>query len=85
MPAFVATEFQTANGMAEQMDQGPTAHLQQRPEEIAEEAWRRNDRGVELVVPGLAPKAMACIMQYVPEPLMRIMTRRAAAKYYIGD
>ena len=85
MPGFVATEFQEANGMAEKMDAGPTQNLQQTPEEIVEETWRRNNAGVELVVPGLAPKAMACMMQALPEPIVRAMTRRAAAKYYIGD
>lgn len=85
MPGFVATEFQQANGMADKMDAGPTKHLQQTPEEIVEEAWRRNESGVELVVPGLAPKAMACAMQALPESLTRMMTRRAAEKYYIGD
>ena len=85
MPGFVATEFQQANGMAEKMDGGPTKNFTQTPEEIVAEAWRRNDAGVELVVPGLAPKAMACLMQALPEPLTRAMTRKASEKYFIGE
>jgi len=84
LPAFVDTEFQIANGMEEKM-QGAPRRFAQQPEEIASEAWRRNDKGVEIVVPGMMQKCAALCMQYFPEPLMRILTRRAAAQYYIGD
>lgn len=84
LPGFVETEFQTANGMNDKM-QGAPRRFAQQPEDIAREAWRRNDEGAEIVVPGLLPKAAALCLQYLPEPLVRALTRRAAEKYYVGD
>lgn len=84
LPLFVATEFQSANGMAETM-KGATRGLAQTAEEVAEEAWRRNNRGVEIIVPGGPPKLAAACMRYLPERLVRALTRPAAAKYYVGD
>ena len=84
LPGFVATEFQSANGMAEKM-KGATRGLAQTAEDVAEESWRRNDRGVEIIVPGGPPKIAALCLRSLPEPIVRALTRPAAAKYYIGD
>ena len=83
-PGFVDTEFQQANNMSDKMASTPK-FLKQTPEEVAEEAWLRNDRGVEVVVPGLLPKFAAATMKLVPEQILTPLTRSAAAKYYVGD
>jgi short-subunit dehydrogenase len=57
----------------------------QTPEQIAEESWRRNESGVEVVVPGLLPKVMAAFLKYAPEQIVTPITRKAAAEHYIGD
>lgn len=84
LPGFVATEFQQANGMAEKM-KGEHERFAQTAEEVAAESWRRNDKGVEIIVPGGPPKIAAACLRYLPEPLVRALTRPAAAKYYVGD
>ncbi len=84
LPGFVSTEFQSANGMAEKM-KGTPRGLAQTAEDVAEESWRRNDKGVEIIVPGGPPKIAALCLRHLPEPIVRALTRPAAAKYYIGD
>lgn len=84
LPGFVQTEFQIANGMNETMGDSPR-RFAQTAEEVAQEAWSRNEKGVEVVVPGLLPKGAALCLQYLPEPLVRFATRRAAEKYYVGN
>lgn len=84
LPGFVATEFQQANGMAEKM-KGEHERFAQTAEEVAAESWSRNDKGVEIIVPGGPPKIAAACLRYLPEPLVRALTRPAAAKYYVGD
>lgn len=83
-PGFVDTEFQLANDMADKMASTPK-FLKQTPEEVAAESWARNDRGVEVVVPGLLPKIAAATMKLVPEQIVTPLTRSAAEKYYVGD
>ncbi len=83
-PGFVDTEFQQANNMADKMSSMPK-FLKQSAEEVAMEAWRRNNKGVEVVVPGFLPKIAAAAMKLIPEQITTPLTRRAAAKYYIGD
>lgn len=83
-PGFVDTEFQHANNMADKMSSTPK-FLKQTAEEVAREAWRRNDRGVEVVVPGFLPKIAAATMKIIPEQIVTPLTRAAAAKYYVGD
>ena len=85
MPGFVKTEFQAANGMDDKMQGGATSRFQQSAEDVAREVWRRNQQGVELVAPGIAAKIGAACLRYLPERLVRMVTRRAAEKYYIGD
>ncbi len=82
LPGFVATEFQEANGIP--MDGGARSFAQT-PEQVAREAWLRNQKGHELVVPGIPPKLAAWLMRALPEPWMRSLTRRAAEKYYVGE
>ncbi len=83
-PGFVDTEFQIANDMAGKTPPPPKFMLQT-PEQIVEESWRRNLAGVEVVVPGLLPKAAAAFLRYAPEQIVTPMTRKAAAAHYIGD
>lgn len=83
-PAFVDTEFQLANNMADKMASVPH-FLKQTAEEVAAETWRRNDRGVEVVVPGFLPKIAAATMKLVPEQILTPLTRAAADKYYVGE
>jgi len=83
-PGFVDTEFQQANNMADKMGSTPK-FLKQTAEEVAAEAWRRNDKGVEVVVPGFLPKIAAASMKLIPEQILTPITRAAAAKYYVGD
>ena len=83
LPGFVATEFQQANNIP--MDGGAPRRFSQTPEEVAREAWTRNDKGDEIVVPGSAPKLAAALMRALPEPWMRALTRRAAEKYYVDE
>ena len=83
-PGFVDTEFQQANNMADKMSSTPK-FLKQAADEVAVEAWRRNDKGVEVVVPGFLPKIAAATLKYVPEQIMTPLTRSAAEKYYVGD
>lgn len=84
LPGFVNTEFLEAIGMADKMN-GSTRRFAQTPEEVAAEAFARNDKGAEIVVPGLMPKIAAAFMRYTPEFCMRALTRPAAEKYYVGD
>jgi uncharacterized protein len=84
LPGFVATEFQAANNIPMEEGDAPR-RFSQTPEEVAREAWARNQRGHEIVVPGALPKVAAFLMRALPEPLMRALTRRAAEKYYVGE
>ncbi len=52
LPGFVATEFQAANNIPN--EGGATRRLAQTAEEVAAEAWARNEKGHEIVVPGRA-------------------------------
>lgn len=83
LPGFVATEFQHANNIP--MEGDATRLFSQTPEEVAREAWARNDKGHEIVVPGGPPKLAAALMRALPEPWMRALTRRAAEKYYVDE
>ncbi len=83
LPGFVSTEFQAANNIP--MNGGATRQFSQTPEQVAEEAWSRNEKGHEIVVPGMPPKLAAGLMRALPEPLMRMLTRSAAEKYYVGE
>ncbi|MEP6342778.1 MAG: SDR family NAD(P)-dependent oxidoreductase [Maricaulaceae bacterium] len=78
LPGVVSTDFQVTNGGK------PVApsRFSQTAQQVAEEAWRRNERGVEIIVPGLSAKIGAAFLRYTPERLMRLLTRPVAAKYY---
>lgn len=84
LPGFVATEFQAVNKIPMQ-EKGAPRRFAQAPEEVAAEAWARNEMGHEIVVPGGAPKVAAALMRVLPETWMRALTRRAAEKYYVGE
>jgi len=83
-PAFVKSEFQQVNNTSDKL-RDSEAWYWQTPEEIATESWTRNDKGVEVIVPGFAPKSAAVFMKYLPEGLTRPLTRKAAEQHYIGD
>ncbi|VAV94053.1 hypothetical protein MNBD_ALPHA06-1238 [hydrothermal vent metagenome] len=84
LPGFVATEFQQANGMDSTIS-APPKFATQSPEQVVTEAWRRNDKGVEIIVPGLAAKTMALMMGILPESWVRKLTRQIAEDAYVGD
>ena len=81
-PGFVKTEFHIANNTADQM-RNMSAWYWQNPEDIAKEGWRRNNKGVEVIVPGFAPKCAATLMKLVPEQILTPLSRMAADKYYV--
>jgi len=83
-PGFVKTGFHKANNTEDRIGKTPD-FLWQSPEEIVREAWRRNDRGAEVIVPGLLPKLVAGMLHYGPEFIVSPLTRRAAADHYVGD
>lgn len=83
-PGFVKTEFHIANDTAKQFE-GRSRLFWQRPEEIAEESWRRNDAGVEVVAPGFAPKIAAALLKLIPEAISKPIIRKAAEKYSVED
>ncbi len=84
LPGIVATGFQAANGIP--IDQKSKAgRMAQTPDEVAHEAWARNQTGHEIVVPAMLPKLVAGLMRFLPEPIMRALTRVAAEKYYVGE
>lgn len=84
LPGFVKTDFQKAIGMADKID-ASSRRFAQTAEEVAREAFDRNDKGAEIVVPGLLPKLAAACLRHFPERLVRALTRPAAEKYYVGD
>lgn len=84
LPGFVATEFQAANGIPIGEDDA-TRRFAQTADQVAREAWTRNGKGHEIVVPGGPPKIAAAFMRALPEPIMRALTRAAAEKHYVGD
>jgi uncharacterized protein len=84
LPGIVATGFQAANGIPIDGDAGG-ARMSQTPDEVAVEAWDRNQAGHEIVVPAMLPKLVAALMRFLPEPIMRALTRVAAEKYYVGE
>ncbi len=84
LPGMVKTEFQSANGTADAMKKAPSG-LAQEPLTIVREAWRRNDRGAEIVVPGFGPKCAAALFHYLPERVTRYFIRRTAEKYYVEE
>lgn len=84
LPGFVATGFQAANGIP--MQAGAAARrFAQTPEAVAREAWARNEKGHEIVLPGVAAKLAGALMRALPEPAMRALTRNAAESYYVGE
>ncbi len=83
-PGFVKTEFLEANNTADQM-RNMDAWYWQSPKEIATESWRRNNKGAEVIVPGIAPKCIAVMLKLIPEQLLTPLTRKAAADHYVGD
>jgi uncharacterized protein len=84
LPGIVATEFQAANGIPIDQKSG-SGRMAQTPDEVAHEAWVRNQEGHEIVVPSMLPKLVAALMRFLPEPMMRTLTRAAAEKYYVGE
>ena len=84
LPGFVATEFQQANNIDPKSMQS-AKWFTQRPEQMVEEAWRRNNQGAEIIVPGLSAKIMAVLLRYLPEKMVRAITRPLAEEAYVGD
>ncbi len=82
LPGVVSTDFTKASGMGQRL-KGKSPPFAQKPADVVKEAWRRNARGAEIIVPGMAPKLAAALFQYMPQWLMRIVARRMAEHYHV--
>ncbi len=81
-PGFVQTGFHAANGTQAQMAQAPR-HFWQSPEQVVEEAWSRNAKGHEIIVPGLHNKIAIALLRHLPEAWTQGMVRAQAEKYRV--
>lgn len=81
-PGFTKTEFATANGTEEVMNEAPR-RLFQTPEQVASAALHANDRGRVVVVPGWYNAAAAALLHYLPQGLVRAILMRGSAKYHL--
>jgi len=81
LPGVVSTNFQRANG-AKEIE---SHRFSQTAEQVARIAWTKNDRGQEIIVPGFSAKIAAVLFGYIPERIIRFITRPVAEKYYIDD
>lgn len=83
-PGFVQTGFHEANGTQAQMAKAPR-HFWQSPEQVVEEAWARNAKGVEIIVPGLHNKIAIALLRHLPEAFTQGMVRAQAEKYRVDE
>lgn len=81
-PGFVQTGFHEANGTSAQMAKAPR-HFWQSPEEVVKEAWTRNAKGHEIIVPGLHNKIAIALLRHLPEAMTQGMVRAQAEKYRV--
>lgn len=78
-PGSTATEFMQANGI-EGKDGKSAAGPTQTPEAVVAEAWRRNERGDEVIVTGWLNKVAVGVLRYAPEFLTTPLIRKVAEK-----
>lgn len=81
-PGFVKTEFATANGTQDLMDQSPRLFWQS-AEEVVDIAIRANEKGRVVVVPGWHNQVAAIFLRYLPEPWVSAAVRAGSAKYHL--
>ena len=87
-PGSTESEFMTRNGMAEKLGEtgghGPGRFLMT-AEAVVDAAIRANEKGKEVVIPGLANQFAVALMTYVPDGLITPLIRWGAQKYQIKD
>ncbi len=83
-PGFTLTEFATANGTQDLMDQAPRRFFQT-AEAVVETAISANERGKVVVVPGWHNQLAAFLLRYLPEPLVVAIIQKGSAKYHLED
>jgi hypothetical protein len=83
-PGFTLTEFATANGTQDLMDQAPRRFFQT-AEAVVETAIAANERGKVVVVPGWHNELAAFLLHYLPGPLVETIVRQGSAKYHLED
>ena len=83
-PGFTLTEFASANGTKEIMDQAQRS-LFQTADDVARIAIAANERGQVVVVPGIHNKIAAILMHYLPEPLVSFAIRKGSAAYHLKE
>ena len=81
LPGVVSTDFQRSNG-GKEID---SSKFSQTAEQVARIAWNKNEKGQEIIIPGLSAKIAAILLSYMPERIVRFITRPVAEKYYIGE
>ena len=81
LPGVVSTDFQRANGAKEV----GSHRFSQTAEQVTRIAWHKNDKGQEIIVPGFSAKIAAVLFNYMPERILRFITRPVAEKYYIEE
>jgi short-subunit dehydrogenase len=87
-PGSTESEFMTANGLNGKLGEtgghGP-GRFRMSAESVVEAAIRANEKGREVVIPGIANKAAVALMTYLPDGLVTPLIRWGAAKYQIED
>ena len=81
-PGFVQTGFHEANGTSAQMAKAPR-HFWQSPEAVVSEAWTRNAKGHEIIVPGLHNKIAIAMLRHLPEAWTQSLVRAQAETYRV--
>lgn len=82
-PGFTETEFAAQAGIQHVMDAQPRT-FSQTAEEVVRTAIARNEAGAVVVVPGWHNQVAVALMRLLPEPLVRSLINRGAAKYRLG-
>jgi short-subunit dehydrogenase len=82
-PGFTETEFAQRAGFQHVMDAQPRM-FSQSAEAVIATAIARNEAGAVVVVPGWHNRAAVALMRVLPEPVVRAVINRGAAKYRLG-
>lgn len=79
-PGSTESEFADANGMRAVLERAPKRPTMS-AEAVVDIAIRANERGQEVVVPGLLNKFAAAAMGLLPDPLVTALVRKGAEHY----
>jgi short-subunit dehydrogenase len=82
-PGFTETEFAAQAGIQHVMERRSRT-FSQTAEEVVASAIEHNEAGHVVVVPGWHNKAAVALMRLLPEPLVRALINRGAARYRLG-